>query len=544
MTMGPVNADVFDNPNPAPGGAELARPVARPRARASLSAVLRRLAVPIAIGCLALVLREHAVRGRDFWWDETDVWYDALSGHDDPGMSPFILVLTRFAIGATRRLDPFFLHQIPIVFGALLPVAAYFFGRLLHPRAPLPLALVVTFSPIAVIWSQELRPYAPFMLFATLQLFFLVRAMETPSTSAVALHALFVGLAGLNHMLTVPFTLADVAVFGSAFVLSRTSKGTTAPIPWSRLVAYASSTLVALLAGTAWSWTSSSDVSKLREGHYDQGLPRYLFAILNSLGPWPTQIGGGSVVFLCVSSTLILAFACVGAAHLVRARRTHVLLALLAPSLLTVTVLYETLGHSKAMYLLPPEAPFLILGWARYLTPLTVPYLACVATGAAVLLQPGRPWRSAAVIALLGGALGGGVARWYSWVALPRDAYHRARASGVAALEPRLAGVVFAESRQFANDETDRSVVAFGWFRRDHLPLYRFREGRAFTVVYRTGRFGVTVPELGEPTTVPPGVYAVVGPWWTEKPPCETVDPRFHAPSWEAPAGTRLCELR
>jgi 4-amino-4-deoxy-L-arabinose transferase-like glycosyltransferase len=182
----------------------------------------------VALTVAGLAVRLYALGERGFWFDEVAFAYvtrlstlDDLIAHinlwaDHTPLSFFLVWLVRGlgADEATVRL-PFALA------GALGVPSLYLLGKALAgPRVGFLAALLLALSPFAVFYSQDVHPYAPLMLFTTLQVLFAYRAAIASRPLDWIGLALFTLLNLYNAYLTLALAAA-VALFLGAIFLGR-----------------------------------------------------------------------------------------------------------------------------------------------------------------------------------------------------------------------------------------------------------------------------------------------------------------------------------
>ena len=133
---------------------------------------------------LGLAVRLYRLDARGLWFDEVTFAYsvrlntpgevlhlNSLFGDQSP-LSFFLTWLVR-GLGGSE-----WVVRLPFVIAGTLTIPAiYLLGReLARPRVGLVAALLFALSPFAVFYSQDAHPYAPLLLFTTLQMLFAYRA--------------------------------------------------------------------------------------------------------------------------------------------------------------------------------------------------------------------------------------------------------------------------------------------------------------------------------------------------------------------------------
>jgi Dolichyl-phosphate-mannose-protein mannosyltransferase len=182
----------------------------------------RALIVVGAAAVLGLVLRLLLVRG--IWVDEAISVHQAhmsLSGmlHDlratDNHPPAYFLIL--WATVRVLGSGELAVHVPTIIAGTLLIPAVYVTGRELFDRRTGLLAAAFTaVAPLLVWYSQEARPYAFFMLFATLAVWAQVRVLRDGRIRFwVAYGALTIALVYTHYFSVIPIAIQQVA-FGAA----------------------------------------------------------------------------------------------------------------------------------------------------------------------------------------------------------------------------------------------------------------------------------------------------------------------------------------
>ncbi|MGA7730459.1 MAG: glycosyltransferase family 39 protein [Chloroflexia bacterium] len=182
----------------------------------------------VALTVVGLAVRLYSLGTRGFWFDEVafayavrlptlgDLTFHINNWADHTPLSFFLVWLVR-GLGtdeATVRL-PF------AIAGALVVPSLYLLGKALAgPRVGFLAALLCALSPFAVFYSQDVHPYAPLMLFTTLQVLFAYRAAVTSRPLDWTGLALFTLLNLYNDYLALALA-AVVALFLGAILLGR-----------------------------------------------------------------------------------------------------------------------------------------------------------------------------------------------------------------------------------------------------------------------------------------------------------------------------------
>ena len=207
----------------APGGAyvdRLRQPVAAPSAATSARPwpTTRAWAAVGAVAALGLVLRLLLVRG--IWVDEAISIHQAhmsLSGllHNLRATDnhPPLYFLALWATVRVLGYGELAVHVPSIVAGTLLIPAVYMTGRELFDRRTGVLAEVFTaFAPLLVWYAQEARPYAFFMLFATLAVWAQLRIVRDGRIRYwVAYGALTTALLYTHYFSVIPIAIQQLA---------------------------------------------------------------------------------------------------------------------------------------------------------------------------------------------------------------------------------------------------------------------------------------------------------------------------------------------
>ncbi len=183
-----------------------------------------------AVALLGLVLRMLLVRG--IWVDEAISIHQAhmsLSGmlhnlrttDNHPPLYFLILWVTVRVLGS----GDLAVHVPTIIAGTLLIPAVYTTGRELFDRRTGVLAAVFTaLGPLLIWYSQEARPYAFFMLFATLALWAQMRVIRDGRVRYwVAYGALTIALIYTHYFSLIPVAIQQVAF--AAVIWHRSKRG-------------------------------------------------------------------------------------------------------------------------------------------------------------------------------------------------------------------------------------------------------------------------------------------------------------------------------
>ena len=183
-----------------------------------------------AVALLGLVLRMLLVRG--IWVDEAISIHQAhmsLSGmlhnlrttDNHPPLYFLILWVTVRVLGS----GDLAVHVPTIIAGTLLIPAVYMTGRELFDRRTGVLAAVFTaLGPLLIWYSQEARPYAFFMLFATLALWAQMRVIRDGRVRYwVAYGALTIALIYTHYFSLIPIAIQQVAF--AAVIWHRSKRG-------------------------------------------------------------------------------------------------------------------------------------------------------------------------------------------------------------------------------------------------------------------------------------------------------------------------------
>jgi hypothetical protein len=180
------------------------------------------------VALLGLVLRLLLVRG--IWVDEAISIHQAhmsLSGmlHDLRATDnhPPLYFLILWASVRVLGSGELAVHVPTIIAGTLLIPAVYVTGRELFDRRTGVLAAVFTaFGPLLIWYGQEARPYAFFMLFATLSLWAQMRVLRDGRTRYwVGYGALTIALIYTHYFSLIPIAIQQVAFAGVIWHRSR-----------------------------------------------------------------------------------------------------------------------------------------------------------------------------------------------------------------------------------------------------------------------------------------------------------------------------------
>lgn len=144
---------------------------------------------------LASLLRLYNLGGRSLWYDEAASVRNVMGllklyPYEDWGL---------FDLLKRERVPPlYFFYMIPfyyfsssewsirlasVIFGiATIPLMYYFGSRLFNRKIGFIGALLLTFSPLHIYYSQELRPYSLFLFFSVLVFYLSYLALEDKKT--------------------------------------------------------------------------------------------------------------------------------------------------------------------------------------------------------------------------------------------------------------------------------------------------------------------------------------------------------------------------
>ena len=191
---------------------------ARPASTSRSWSAARAWSVVAAVTCTGLLLRLLLVRG--IWVDEAISVHQAhmtLSGmlanlratDNHPPLYFLVLWATVRLIGYGELA----VHIPSIITGTLLIPAVYITGRELFDRRTGVVAAVMTsIAPLLIWYSQEARPYAFFMLFATLALWAQVKVLRDGRIRYwVAYAALTIALVYTHYFSIIPIAIQQVA---------------------------------------------------------------------------------------------------------------------------------------------------------------------------------------------------------------------------------------------------------------------------------------------------------------------------------------------
>src|SRR5437588_3833859 len=213
----------------------------------------------IAVGAVTLsglVLRLLLVRG--IWVDEAISIHQAhmsLSGmlhnlratDNHPPLYFLILWATVRVLGSGELA----VHVPTIIAGTLLVPAVYVTGRELFDRRTGVLAAVFTsFAPLLIWYAQEARPYAFFMLFATLAVWAQVRVLRDDRLRYwVAYGALTIALIYTHYFSLIPIAIQQIAFAAAIWHRSKRGESVRALITRYWITWIAIAVAVAPLAG-------------------------------------------------------------------------------------------------------------------------------------------------------------------------------------------------------------------------------------------------------------------------------------------------------
>ena len=180
----------------------------------------------VALTAVGLAARLYELGARGFWFDEIAFAYSARSSTlaqllayvgdwgDHTPLSFFLIWLFR-GLGGEEAII-----RLPFaIAGALGIPAIYLLGQALsRPRVGLLAALLYALSPFAVFHSQDAHPYAPLMLFTTLQMLFAYRAATSSRPLDWAGLALFTLLNFYNDYLALAVTAVATTFLGITLI--------------------------------------------------------------------------------------------------------------------------------------------------------------------------------------------------------------------------------------------------------------------------------------------------------------------------------------
>ena len=183
----------------------------------------------ISIVFLSIILRLYNLGEWSIWYDEAATVRNVLgllrlSPYEDWGL---------FGLLRAERVPPlYFFYVLPfyyfssiewslrlssvIVGIATIPLMYYFGSRLLNQKIGLIAALLLTFSPFHIYYSQELRPYSMFLFFSILVLYLAYLALEENKT----IYYIGFTIASVLSMYTHTYTVFLLFIVDLYFILN------------------------------------------------------------------------------------------------------------------------------------------------------------------------------------------------------------------------------------------------------------------------------------------------------------------------------------
>jgi 4-amino-4-deoxy-L-arabinose transferase-like glycosyltransferase len=178
-------------------------------------------ALPYLLIFLGFTLRLYHIAYQSFWWDEAYSLHMAQDGlavmlglpssvmqvhWDQPPLYYGLLYIWMRLAGVSE----FSLRYLSLFFGVLLLPVVYWVGRRLFDRSTALAAMAVTvFSPLYVVYSQEVRVYAVLPLLYLLLVYVLHRLVETDGSNPLRL---WIGLAVVEALLLYAHFFAALGV--------------------------------------------------------------------------------------------------------------------------------------------------------------------------------------------------------------------------------------------------------------------------------------------------------------------------------------------
>ena len=203
---------------------------ARPAAGTRTWSASRAWTVVAAVACMGLVVRLLLVRG--IWVDEAISVHQAhmslsqmlqnLRATDNHPPLYFLILWSTVRLIGSGELA---VHIPSIVAGTLLIPAVYITGRELFDQRTGVLAAVLTaIAPLLIWYSQEARPYAFFMLFATLAVWAQVKVLRDGRVRYWAAYgALTIALLYTHYFSLIPIAIEQLAF--AAVIWNRSRNG-------------------------------------------------------------------------------------------------------------------------------------------------------------------------------------------------------------------------------------------------------------------------------------------------------------------------------
>ncbi len=179
--------------------------------------------LPILVVILAVLIRFSPVlEDRDFWYDEA--FTGILLKQPLPEMNQMIFDDVHPPLhywiakpwSAMFDYSPAGIRSLSIVFGVLTVISLFWIGwKMFNKRAGMLAAIIATFSPFAIQYSQEARMYSLFGFLLLWAVWFFYRALQKNKIKDWVLWGVFGGLAFLTHYLSLFFFV----MFYVAYVL-------------------------------------------------------------------------------------------------------------------------------------------------------------------------------------------------------------------------------------------------------------------------------------------------------------------------------------
>ena len=173
----------------------------------------KRIYIILAV-CLILIagafVRFHTLGGKSIWVDEF-ITYDISHGGTDPLKTPHPVYFYVTKLSASVGKGLFYIRLPSAVFGTLGILAIFLLGRsALGFTGGIIIALVVTFWPDQVNYSQEARYYSPMFCYAAFAFYFLVGFVYHGRWWALPAAILFAFISYLNHPTAAVFLLSFI----------------------------------------------------------------------------------------------------------------------------------------------------------------------------------------------------------------------------------------------------------------------------------------------------------------------------------------------
>ena len=418
---------------------------------------------------LAISVRFYGLQTRGFWWDEIGLWYEALSNETKAQTAPLMGWTFSLVVTLLGSSDFYVLHGVAAIFGSLAVLAAYVLSKdILKSYSRERLMILFAFSPCAIYYSQEARPYGLFMLSTCLIYFGYLRSIYFggPINFTIFFTGVFLGC--LTHLLVVP-VIASTCTFHViyCFLQSKSSK--------TKILKFLIATALVSAMGLMWVIFREERMTSVLEGTYKKSTFEFIYTAIPNLSYFRTFRGVFDThEFFFASMNLFFSLAVVVPSFMASEQKSKSSQTYFGVTIaVCAIILYLSLGGKGDWG-----------DWPRYISHLILPFLFLVVHSLEIVQTRMRnklPVKMAFVLVLV--TFLPGISSWKRDAPRDRSARWSTVSKHLSHIQNRLEGVIIQNNVSKYGDEGPRSIHSYYHFKQDDLPVYFMDQKNLFPVI-------------------------------------------------------------